>query len=1148
MQMNTTRWFVGAFLWLTAGVCLGAPHKLRVNDPALAQSLVAQGGRLVADYGAFQVVETDQTPSLKPDDARIQAADRFDFIQLGSKSLNTRAPEARLLRKAVGAFTGRRLHLVHFAGPIKPEWHEALAQTGVKIISYLPQNAYLVYGDAAALARVQGWASAANSAQWDGAYLDEYKIHPKARSAQTDLFAVQLVGDAEANAATLQLIDRLKLAPVRNQYEALDYLNIVVSLPPERLNEIASQPDVVSILPYSEPRMLDERQDQIVAGNLTGTTPNMPVGPGYLAWLAGKGFRQAQFDASGLVVDVSDSGIDNGTLKPGHFGLYPLGDQSKPSRVAYSRHEGFNYVGGTLMGCNGHGNINAHIVAGYSAFSGGFPFTDSGGYSYGLGVCPFVKVGASVIFDPDSFTFPNYSALQSKAYSSGARVSNNSWGSMTSFGVYDIDAQTYDILVRDVGKSKNGRQMVIVFAAGNSGPDPFTASSPGTAKNVITVGASDNVRSLTPANGGSDISGTDGCSTTDSDASSADDVVDFSSRGPCNDGRIKPDLVAPGTHITGGVPEYNTVHTNGLGSALPCFLSNHTEVCGVYGASTSDAFFPLGQEFYTVSTGTSHAAPAVAGACALLRQYFINASLAAPSPAMTKAYLMNSARYLTGYGANDSLWSPNQGMGEVNLGTAFDGVPRILRDQSATDLITGTGQTRTFTGVISDPTKPFRVTLAWTDPAGSTIATYALVNDLDLTVTVGGNTYQGNVFSGAYSTTGGTRDSVNNVESVLLPPGLSGSFTVTITAANVTRDLVFGGMKPEQDFALVIYNATSATLPFAPLAASYSGLFYELSGVHFLSSGSFALTTTTKSNYTGTLLMGANRYPFSGKFNLSGFATNTIVRKGTNALALAFQMDTADNNRICGTVSNETWIADLQAERVAFNAANPSGLAGNYTLIVPGPADGNALTPQGDGCGTVIVTAAGLVKFSGTLAEGTKVAQSVGLVGAGRWPLYLSLYGGKGQILGWLTFTNTPDLGGTVSWIKPPISTAKYYPAAFDIETNVMGSVYQPPATSTSPALDFTNGVVVLTGGNLAGGITNNVTIQPKNKVADASLTNKLTLVLTTSQGMFKGTVLNPATKKAIAFSGALLQNQGWGSGYFLGTNQSGRVCFGPGP
>ncbi|MGD0615189.1 MAG: S8 family serine peptidase [Verrucomicrobiota bacterium] len=886
---------------------------------------------------------------------------------------------------------------------------------------------------------------------------------------------------------------------------------------------------------------MDERQDQIVAGNLSS---DFPSGPGYLAWLAGKGFTQAQFGASGFVVDMSDSGIDNGTLKPGHFGLYPLGDTSKNSRVAYIRLEGTATPNppSTLKGCDGHGTLNTHIVAGYDDL-GGFPFADSTGYSYGLGVCPFVKVGSSVIFDPDTFTSPDYTTLETQAYDSGARVCNNSWGA-TNGASYDLDAQTYDTLVRDVGASSLERQMVIVFVAGNGGPSAQSIISPGTAKNVITVGAADNVRSLAPADGGNSRSGSDGCGNTDSDADNANAVVGFSSQGPCSDGRMKPDLVAPGTHVTGGVPQSGSATTNGTGAALSCFLANGDGICGVPGSSTADLFFPLGQEFYTVSTGTSHAAPAVSGACALVRQYFLNDNLVAPSPAMTKAFLMNSARYMTGANAGDTLWSPSQGMGELDLGGAFDGVPRILRDQ--VDRFTATGQTRTFTGTITDSTQPFRVTVAWTDPPGSLAAARALVNDLDLTVTVGGETYKGNVFSGATSVAGGTADSLNNVESVFLPAGTSGSFTVTITAADIAADaLAIGGSIPEQDFALVVYNANPTALPFASIAASYRGLFYPAGEVEFLQSGAFSLTTGTRGGYSGTLQMGAKLYAFSGHLDSSGAGTNLIHRTGTNALALAFQMDSTNFNGITGTVTDGSWLAELQAERAPFKAGNSTLLAGKYTLVFPGYADGGALAPQGDGYGAVTVTKPGQILLSGALSDGAALSKTALLVGTGDWPLYVSLYGGRGQILGWLTFTNSQSLGGRFSWIKQPIPKAALYPGGFDIETNAVGSSFHSPSTSAGPILDFITGRVVLNGGDLAAPITNNVIIASNNKVTDTTFTNKLTLTLGTGRGLFRGTVLNPATGKKFGFNGVLLQNQGVGLGYFLGTNQSGSVFLG---
>ena len=95
----------------------------------------------------------------------------------------------------------------------------------------------------------------------------------------------------------------------------------------------------------------------------------------------------------------------------------------------------------------------------------------------------------------------------------------------------------------------------------------------------------------------------------------------------------------------------------------------------------------------------------------------------------------------------------------------------ILRDE--VDLFTASGQQVIVAGTVSDSTKPFRVTLAWIDPPGPTSGN-AFVNNLDLEVTVGGNTYLGNVFTGAFSSTGGTADIRDNLESVFIPAGVTG--------------------------------------------------------------------------------------------------------------------------------------------------------------------------------------------------------------------------------------------------------------------------------------------------------------------------------------------------------------------------------------
>jgi hypothetical protein len=256
-----------------------------------------------------------------------------------------------------------------------------------------------------------------------------------------------------------------------------------------------------------------------------------------------------------------------------------------------------------------------------------------------------------VIFDPVDFTTPDYAQLMSEAYHDGARISNNSWGS-TDDGLYNSDSQAYDALVRDAQPAGStfpvdgNQEMVIVFSDGDDGPGPRTVSPPSTAKNVIAVGGTENVRSMSTANGGNNSMGEDGCTTFDTDANSANDIVSFSSRGPCSDGRIKPDIVAPCTHITGGAPQSfpppsTQRHRVGLGLLFqfrrgfdPSFRRQPRRLrpAGQRNVRRGATFFPVGQQFFTESSGTSHSSPAVAGACALLRQYFINQSFRRPVP------------------------------------------------------------------------------------------------------------------------------------------------------------------------------------------------------------------------------------------------------------------------------------------------------------------------------------------------------------------------------------------------------------------------------------------------------------------------------------------------------------------------------------
>ncbi len=383
-------------------------------------------------------------------------------------------------------------------------------------------------------------------------------------------------------------------------------------------------------------------------------------------------------------------------------------------------------------------------------------------------------------------------------------------------------------------------------------------------------------------------------------------------------------------------------------------------------------------------------------------------------------------------------------------------------------------------------------------------------------------------------------------------------YTVTATPAagylfsSWTGDYVTN--KPTLAFVMqdgLILQANFIPNPFIAIQGNYAGLFSDTNGVLFQSSGFFTETLASKGAFSAKLQLAGKAYSLSGQFSNDGFFSNSIPRTGLSPLSVTLQLDFNGGNAVTGQISNGTnWTADLLANRGVYSLANPAPEAFfRYTLVVPGAAD-SSTQPGGDGYGPVTVDVAGNVRFSGTLGDGTKIAPVTFLSASGQWPFYSSLYSGKGSILGWLTFaseTNT-DITGLLNWFKLPQAGTRFYPAGFAFQSEAEGSIYSPnyyATTNGSPVLNFTNGLVVLEGGNLSQSITNEILLAGNNRVTNQS-NNKLSLTITTSSGLFQGSVVASATGKSIAFSGAVLQKQNIGNGVFLGTNQTGRVLFGP--
>jgi hypothetical protein len=328
-------------------------------------------------------------------------------------------------------------------------------------------------------------------------------------------------------------------------------------------------------------------------------------------------------------------------------------------------------------------------------------------------------------------------------------------------------------------------------------------------------------------------------------------------------------------------------------------------------------------------------------------------------------------------------------------------------------------------------------------------------------------------------------------------------------------------------------------------SGSYSGLFYESNGVAAPSSGYFTAVTTTRGTYTGKISSGGQTYSFSGQLDpVTGQSTATVSRGLLRSLKLQLQLDTTAN-QLRGTISDGRWTAGLMADKLVFSKSAHPNQIGSYTFVIPGNSEDDS-SPIGHGFGTVNLDAGGNVTWSGALADGSKVTQKSTLSGDGIWPLYSSLYSGKGCVLGWIQFTNGFASGDLV-WAKPG-GVSSQYAGGFTNLVTAFASPYHKPATGTR-VLDWSDGLgqLSISGGGLSQSWTNDIRLELNNRVTNLS-GPKLTLSIVPSSGLFRGTFVDPDSHKSEPFQGVLLQDINIGVGYFLGPDQSGEIRLGPAP
>jgi hypothetical protein len=647
-------------------------------------------------------------------------------IRLRNQPISTPPKSAPALQSWAVEAPASGLFLVQFIDRVQPAWREQLRAMRVELVRYVPDDAFIARFDSANREQVYRLPFV----RWIGPYRPEHKLDSRLKTAERSKVRVLLAPSASAKD---QAIVRRSLR-TSGRESKLRFGNILKGeVTPAQLATLARSDAVLWIEPEPKPRLVDEISSKIVGGDDDEAGTRTVT-------------QQLGFDGSGVKVAVADTGLNNGDAETMHPDLAGRVDK-------------FLYYGSLTdaMDEHSHGTHVTGIIAGNAATGE----TDDNGFLYGLGVAPGAHIVVQRVFDAvGNDELPAAEVLTHDAVRAGAVIGSNSWGDDVQ-GRYDLSAAEFDGLVRDADAATPGDQPYILeFSAGNAGPGTQSMDSPAVGKNVIATGASENNRF-------DFFIYTDGQET----------MADFSSRGPCEDGRIKPDVVAPGTWIASLQSE----------------------------SATDENAWAAIDNYYQYEGGTSQAGPHASGAAAVFVQYYrAMHGNATPSPALVKAALINSAMDMDDESGTRPVPNNDEGWGRIDL-TQIIGSPRRSEFIDQTNLL-ATGQTYEHRVVVAGSDEPLKITLAYTDVPGFPGAIPALVNDLDLEVEApDGRVYRGNQFDEGESVPEApSSDNINNVEAVHLSAPPQGEYIARVRARNVVEDARNDTAAVDQDFALVV--------------------------------------------------------------------------------------------------------------------------------------------------------------------------------------------------------------------------------------------------------------------------------------------------------------------------------------------------------
>lgn len=779
-------------------------YLITLRGDADRQAVAQTGVAVLAEYPSALLVRADAAQ------AEALAAAGLEMAEMPAPPAAAVSPAGPAAAPLPADPNRSRRYLLALAGPAMPEWLAEIAALGGEVEGNAGPFTLIVRLLPAAAQELAGrpWVEAS------APYSAELKVAPALAEAQPDrrggrVTPLQPEQPAPATAALpAEALTRRQVeivlfpgegaAEVAAQVRAgggavlsEEEERVVAVVDQEQIAALAALPQVQAITPFSVPVLHND------AARLVMGVPVSQV------------FADLTLTGANQIVAIGDTGLDTGNAAAIHadFAGRIAGITSMPVNSIWNPY--ITNPPGSDDGAadidSGHGTHVAGSVLGNgaSAIALGDPTTPRG-------VAPEARVFTQAIeqqvtwktvaqLAADGLAAPfapwppapiglygiptNLNDLFTPAYAAGARIHTNSWGSsaLSQLGLYNSNARAVDQFMW------NNRDMLILFSAGNEGEggtNEGTVGPPGTAKNCLTVGASENNR---PAGS------VPATAVPSSFSDNVEGMASFSGRGPTDEGRRKPDVVAPGTNV----------------------LSTRSSMAAdTLGWGQLPAAHPL-RPLYIWSGGTSMATPLVAGAAALVRQHLVEQRGheqpgAKPSGALIKAFLVNGAVAMAGQVAGEIPAGPNNvnGLGRINLAEALTpgALARTLFADEP-DYAVASGEMRTFQVQANDTAAPLKVTLVWTD-APALVNVGGLVNTLYLQVVPPGGAAAIDGDSTAFPV------ATNNVQQVVIPAPMAGLYEIRVRGVNVTQHApgVPAGPAPRQDFALAVSNAMGMSL------------------------------------------------------------------------------------------------------------------------------------------------------------------------------------------------------------------------------------------------------------------------------------------------------------------------------------------------